>query len=83
MLPISRCLRTVTPDHPAKNSAARGRSLHQVMLSLKQPRLAFVLVIYFLFIVAFSIMTTSFSLYTMFRFVTTHNTPVISSLTSD
>ena len=48
--------------------AARGRSLRQVMLSLKQPRLAFVLVIYFLFIVAFSIMTTAFSLYTMFRF---------------
>ena len=59
---------TVTPDHPAKNSAARGRSLRQVMLSLKQPRLAFVLVISFLFIVAFSIMTTAFSLYTMFRF---------------
>ena len=59
---------TVTPDHPAKNSATRGRSLRHVMLSLKQPRLAFVLVIYFLFIVAFSIMTTSFSLYTMFRF---------------
>ena len=59
---------TVTPDHPAKNSAARGRGLRQVMLSLKQPRLAFVLVIYFLFIVAFSIMTTAFSLYTMFRF---------------
>ena len=59
---------TVTPDHPAKNSAARGRSLQQVMLSLKQPRLAFVLIIYFLFIVAFSIMTTAFSLYTMFRF---------------
>ena len=59
---------TVTPDHPAKNSAARGRSLRQVMLSLKHPRLAFVLVIYFLFIVAFSIMTTAFSLYTMFRF---------------
>ena len=59
---------TVTPDHPAKDSAAGGRSLRQVMLSLKQPRLAFVLTIYFLFIVAFSIMTTSFSLYTMFRF---------------
>jgi DHA1 family tetracycline resistance protein-like MFS transporter len=59
---------TVTPDHPAKNSAARGRSLRNVMLSLKQPRLAFVLVIYFMFIVAFSIMTTAFSLYTMFRF---------------
>jgi DHA1 family tetracycline resistance protein-like MFS transporter len=59
---------TVTPDHPAKNAAAGGRSWRQVWLSLKEPRLAFVLVIYFLFIVAFSIMTTSFSLYTMFRF---------------
>ena len=36
--------------------------------SLKEPKLGFVLIIYFLFIVAFSIMTTSFSLYTMFRF---------------
>src|SRR4029078_12116439 len=59
---------TVTPDHPAKNLAAGGRSWRQVFLSLKEPRLAFVLVIYFLFSVAFSIMTTSFSLYTMFRF---------------
>jgi DHA1 family tetracycline resistance protein-like MFS transporter len=38
------------------------------MNSLRQPRLAFVMIIYFLFIVAFSIMTTAFSLYTMFRF---------------
>ena len=59
---------TVTPDHPARNSAARGRSFGDVFSSLRQPKLAFVLVIYFLFIVAFSIMTTSFSLYTMFRF---------------
>jgi len=59
---------TVTPDHPARNSAARGRGLKHVLQSLKQPRLGFVLTIYFLFIVAFSIMTTSFSLYTMFRF---------------
>src|SRR6185295_7749553 len=58
---------TVTPDHPARNSAA-GRGLSQVIESLKQPQLGFVLVIYFLFIVAFSIMTTVFSLYTMFRF---------------
>jgi multidrug resistance protein len=58
---------TVTPDHPAKNQAG-GRTWRQVFLSLKQPRLASVLVIYFLFIVAFSIMTTTFSLYTMFRF---------------
>ena len=59
---------TVTPDNPAKNRAAGGRSFLNVLNSFKQPRLAFVLVIYFLFIVAFSIMTTSFSLYTMFRF---------------
>ena len=59
---------TVTPDHPARLSAAGGRGLAQLLESLKQPRLGFVLSIYFLFIVAFSIMTTSFSLYTMFRF---------------
>lgn len=59
---------TVTPDHPARVSAARGRGFAQLINSLKQPRLGFILTIYFLFIVAFSIMTTSFSLYTMFRF---------------
>ena len=59
---------TVTANHPARNRAAGGRSLGHVLNSLKQPRLAFVLIIYFLFIVSFSIMTTSFSLYTMFRF---------------
>jgi DHA1 family tetracycline resistance protein-like MFS transporter len=59
---------TVTSDHPARTSATRGRGLSQLIRSLKQPRLAFVLVIYFMFIVAFSIMTTSFSLYVMFRF---------------
>jgi DHA1 family tetracycline resistance protein-like MFS transporter len=59
---------TITPDHPARNKAARGRGLTQLINSLKQPRLAFVLTIYFLFIVAFSIMTSTFSFYTMFRF---------------
>ncbi|HSS22708.1 MAG TPA: MFS transporter [Pyrinomonadaceae bacterium] len=59
---------TVTPDHPARVSAAGGRGLNKLIESLKNPRLGFVLAIYFLFIVAFSIMTTSFSLYTMFRF---------------
>ena len=59
---------TITKDHPAKHRAGGGRGLQQLMDSLRQPRLAFVLTIYFLFIVAFSIMTTSFSLYTMFRF---------------
>lgn len=59
---------TVTPDHPARVSAAGGRGLAQLLQSLRNPRLGFVLVIYFMFIVAFSIMTTSFSLFTMFRF---------------
>jgi DHA1 family tetracycline resistance protein-like MFS transporter len=59
---------TVTADHPAKNQAAGGRGFKQLLKSLKQPRLAFVMVIYFFFIVAFSIMTSSFSFYTMFRF---------------
>src|SRR3989475_11261761 len=59
---------TVTPDHPARVSAASGRGLAQLIQSLKNPRLGFVLIIYFLLIVAFSIMTTSFSLFTMFRF---------------
>jgi DHA1 family tetracycline resistance protein-like MFS transporter len=58
---------TVTADHPARNSAATGR-WSQLAASLKQPQLAYVLVIYFVFIVAFSIMTTSFALFTMFRF---------------
>jgi multidrug resistance protein len=59
---------TVTKDHPARQSAAGGRGVGELLRSLKQPRLGFVLTIYFLFIVSFSIMTTSFSLYTMFRF---------------
>jgi len=59
---------TVTSDHPARVSAARGRSWSQVFSALKQPRLGFVLTIYFLFIVSFSIMSTVFSLFTMFSF---------------
>jgi MFS transporter, DHA1 family, tetracycline resistance protein len=59
---------TVTPDHPARNQAASGRTPGHLINSLKHPNLAFILTIYFLFIVAFSIMTTAFSLYTMFRF---------------
>ncbi|MDX6693231.1 MAG: transporter, family, tetracycline resistance protein [Blastocatellia bacterium] len=58
---------TVTPGHPARTSAATGR-WSQLAQALKQSRLAFVLAIYFLAIVAFSIMTTSFALFTMFRF---------------
>ncbi len=65
---------TVTPDHPARTSAATGR-WSQLVEAVRQPRLAYVLAIYFLFIVAFSIMTTSFALFTMFRFGydATHN----------
>ncbi|HZI62983.1 MAG TPA: MFS transporter [Pyrinomonadaceae bacterium] len=59
---------TVTAQRPARNRAARGRGFTQLLDSLKKPRLGFVLTIYFLFVVSFSIMTTSFSLYTMFRF---------------
>jgi DHA1 family tetracycline resistance protein-like MFS transporter len=58
---------TVTPDHPARTAAATGR-WSQLLDALRQPRLAYVLAIYFLFVVAFSIMTTSFALFTMFRF---------------
>ncbi|MFN2596136.1 MAG: MFS transporter, partial [Pyrinomonadaceae bacterium] len=58
---------TVTKDHPARASAATGR-WSQLARALKNSRLAFVLAIYFLFVVAFSIMTTSFALFTMFRF---------------
>src|SRR5215470_1635521 len=39
---------TVTPDHPAKNMAG-GRSWRQVFLSLKQPRLSFLLYTMFRF----------------------------------
>lgn len=58
---------TVTPDHPARASAASGRGWRQLIDSLKNPRLGFVLTIYFLSIVAFSIMTATFSLFMMFR----------------
>jgi len=58
---------TVTPDHPARVSAARGRGWHQLFESFRSPRLGSVLAIYFLSIVAFSIMTTTFSLFMMFR----------------
>jgi DHA1 family tetracycline resistance protein-like MFS transporter len=59
---------TITPDHPARVSAATGRGWRRLIESLKNPRLGFVLTIYFLSIVAFSIMTASFSLFLMFRF---------------
>src|SRR5918998_348897 len=59
---------TVTPDHPARESAAGANRWAQLAAALKQSRLAFLLVIYFLFVTAFSIMTTTFGLFTMYRF---------------
>lgn len=59
---------TITPDHPARTSAAAGRSWQRLFSSFRNARLATVLIIYFLSIVAFSIMTASFSLFLMFRF---------------
>src|SRR5215471_13042601 len=58
---------TVTKDHPARASAASARWL-QLVAALKQARLALILGIYFLFVVAFSVMTSSFAFFTMFRF---------------
>ncbi len=58
---------TVTRDHPARVSAASGRGWKQLIDALRQPQLALVLAIYFFSIVAFSIMTTVFSLFMMFR----------------
>jgi DHA1 family tetracycline resistance protein-like MFS transporter len=58
---------TVTPDHPARASAATARWT-LLARALRQPRLTLILSIYFLFVVAFSVMTTSFALFTMYRF---------------
>ena len=58
---------TVTPDHPARASAATGR-WSQLARALGQSRLAFVLAVYFLFVTAFSVMTSSFGLFTLYRF---------------
>ena len=58
---------TVTPDHPARAHAA-PRGWSHVWRTLKQRELAVVLLIYFLFVVSFSVMTTVFPLYTKFRF---------------
>ncbi|MGH9900478.1 MAG: MFS transporter, partial [Pyrinomonadaceae bacterium] len=58
---------TVTPEHPARHSA-EGRGWSDLWRQLARPRLGVVLAIYFLFVVAFSIMTTVFALYTTYRF---------------
>jgi len=59
---------TITPDHPARTSAAAGRGWGRLITALRDPKLAYVLSIYFVSIVAFSIMTTSFALFLAFRF---------------
>ncbi|HVF50822.1 MAG TPA: MFS transporter [Pyrinomonadaceae bacterium] len=56
---------TITAGHPAR-TVRRGWGYF--FQQLKQRRLATVLAVYFLFVVAFSIMTTTFALYTMYRF---------------
>src|SRR5918998_984012 len=63
---------TVTPDHPAR-TVRRGWGYF--FKQLRQPALALVLVIYFFFVVSFSIMTTTFAYFTMHRFGydATHN----------
>ena len=58
---------TVTADHPARVSAASGRGWKQLLDALRERQLALVLTIYFLSIVAFSIMTAVFSLFMLFR----------------
>jgi DHA1 family tetracycline resistance protein-like MFS transporter len=58
---------TVTKDHPARASAATGR-WSQLLNAVSRPRLAFVLAVYFLFVTAFSVMTASFGLFTLYRF---------------
>jgi DHA1 family tetracycline resistance protein-like MFS transporter len=59
---------TVGPGHPARASAAAAGRWSQLARAARRPRLAFVLGIYFLFVTAFSIMTSSFGLFTLFRF---------------
>ena len=54
------------PEDRLKHAANADRKERRQQLL--QPRLIFVLFIYFLFVVAFSIMTTVFALYTMYRF---------------
>ncbi len=58
---------TVGPGHPARESAAAGR-WSQLAGALRRPSLALVLAVYFLFVTAFSVMTSSFGLFTLYRF---------------
>ena len=56
---------TITPDHPAR---VHRRGWGYFFSHLKERRLALVVLVYFLFVVSFSIMTTTFTLYTIFRY---------------
>ncbi|HYP52377.1 MAG TPA: MFS transporter [Pyrinomonadaceae bacterium] len=58
---------TVTRDHPARSHAA-PRGWAHIFRHLASPPFALVVLIYFLFVVSFSIMTTVFPLYTKYRF---------------
>lgn len=58
---------TVGPGHPARASVTAGR-WSQLAAALRRPSLAFVLAVYFLFVTAFSVMTSSFGLFTLYRF---------------
>lgn len=58
---------TVKPGSPVRASAATAR-WSQLGRALRQSRLALVLAVYFLFVTAFSIMTSSFGLFTLYRF---------------
>lgn len=59
---------TVVPGHPARAASAAAGRWSQLARAFRRPALAFVLAIYFLFVTAFSVMTTSFGLFTLYRF---------------
>src|SRR5919112_4957862 len=56
---------TITPGHPARTTV---RGWGHLFRQLRQRRLALVLLVYFLFVVSFSIMTTTFIYYTILRY---------------
>lgn len=58
---------TVTKDHPARNTAGEN-ILSRLSQALRNPQLSVILLINFLLITAFSIMTTVFVLFTQYRF---------------
>ncbi len=58
---------SITPDHPARASARAGR-MELLFGAFKQTKLALVIVLYFLLVTAFSMMTTAFVPFTQYRF---------------